>query len=369
MAQALDQALLALRAGQPAQAQAFIAQVLRTDPRNIDAWLLLEQCVEPTDRRKYCLQQVLLLSPDNQTARQRLAALELAQAPVAQKPEPPAAPVAVQVNEAPPALPQQSPAASGGTQPDVSEEPNHGPELAALQIADSMPASNVLETASTEPDYDLLRSASAPSPSGMESALIDEESFQPGPFAVESASISGDAFDDNQMAAIPESPAFSTITPESPAEAEVAAPDTSSAVTLPGIARNIDKNAIRARLEQAVSNIEGGRKAEGIAQLEEIVTLDPRNEMAWMWLGAAAEDDVRKRECYRQALAVNPRSKMARDYLQAVEARIGPASAADNGSDGTKSGGPSLIVWALIAILVVIIGIVVFFALRRFYIG
>jgi Flp pilus assembly protein TadD len=352
MSQALEEAKTAIQAGQLGQAQALIAQALRANPRDIDAWLLLEQCVEQNDRKKYCLQQVLLLEPSHQAARQRLADLT---APPAPEPPQPLSPDPVETTLTT-TTPPAAPAAEPEPEP-MSPSPAPAPEPTP-------------EPPNAEPDFDLLRSASAPPATEMESALMDEASFKPSPFMAPAGSISVNPNDENPLSSIPESPAFTAIAPEAAEDMDNSARLDSTAVTMPGIARNIDKNSIRARLEQAVSNLESGHKAEGIAQLEEVVALDPRNEMAWMWLGAAVDDDVRKREYYQQALAINPRSKMARDYLKAVESRLGSAPAVATAAEAeAPPRGPSLIWLALIAVIVVILGIIIFFVLRRYYLG
>lgn len=69
-------AIEAFRAGQRDIAGMAFARIVRAEPRNEAAWLWLSACVEQTDRRRACLERVLVLNPDHAEARRRLAALD-----------------------------------------------------------------------------------------------------------------------------------------------------------------------------------------------------------------------------------------------------------------------------------------------------
>lgn len=63
-------------AGQTAQAQARLADLLRQDLRHEQAWFLMAQVVETNDRRRQCLGRVLALNPGHDRARRMLTQLE-----------------------------------------------------------------------------------------------------------------------------------------------------------------------------------------------------------------------------------------------------------------------------------------------------
>lgn len=73
---ALQEAIEALRAGKRAEAQALLAQVIKQDPKNEQAWLWLSQAVESDAQRRVCLERVLQINPDNPAAQRGLRHLQ-----------------------------------------------------------------------------------------------------------------------------------------------------------------------------------------------------------------------------------------------------------------------------------------------------
>ena len=71
----LKQAIAAAKAGRKAEARRLLEAVLDADERNEQAWLWLGEVVESEEERLICLENVLVINPDNQTARQGLAFL------------------------------------------------------------------------------------------------------------------------------------------------------------------------------------------------------------------------------------------------------------------------------------------------------
>ena len=53
-------------------AQKMLKQVLIQEPKNVEAWLALAEVVQKPDIKAKCLEQVLKIDPDNDTARQQL---------------------------------------------------------------------------------------------------------------------------------------------------------------------------------------------------------------------------------------------------------------------------------------------------------
>ena len=95
--QLLQQGIAAIQAGQKKEAQALLAQLVKTEPHNSQAWLWLAAAVDQKEQRRYCLRRTLALDPVNSIARQALA--QVAEPPPPLPPSPsappsPAAPIA-----------------------------------------------------------------------------------------------------------------------------------------------------------------------------------------------------------------------------------------------------------------------------------
>lgn len=86
----LEQARLAKRAGNVVQARTLLSQIIKANPRDEDAWLLLAEVAEKPEHATYCLDQVLKLNPVNMLAVERLHALKTPPQPVATRPPSPA---------------------------------------------------------------------------------------------------------------------------------------------------------------------------------------------------------------------------------------------------------------------------------------
>src|SRR3990172_705596 len=72
---ALEQAAGAIRQGNKSQAKIILAEVIRQEPRNEAAWLLLADAVERKEHAIDCLERVLKFNPNSQVAHKRLASL------------------------------------------------------------------------------------------------------------------------------------------------------------------------------------------------------------------------------------------------------------------------------------------------------
>lgn len=73
MDQRLNQAISAARAGETRNAQRLLADVLKDDPDQVQAWFLLSHLVDAPEQQTAYLSKVLTLEPGHQQARQRLA--------------------------------------------------------------------------------------------------------------------------------------------------------------------------------------------------------------------------------------------------------------------------------------------------------
>lgn len=72
----LQRASAAIAAGNKGEAHQLLAQAIKADPNNVDAWLLLSQTAALPEQQKTFLKRVLIIDPDNQTAKSRLEVLE-----------------------------------------------------------------------------------------------------------------------------------------------------------------------------------------------------------------------------------------------------------------------------------------------------
>ncbi|GAA5531329.1 hypothetical protein [Herpetosiphon gulosus] len=76
MNELINQAQAALLSGDLTRARGHLAQVIQQEPLNVLAWLMLSEVIHEPERQRECLQRVLALEPQNQTAQKRLAALD-----------------------------------------------------------------------------------------------------------------------------------------------------------------------------------------------------------------------------------------------------------------------------------------------------
>ncbi len=83
----LQDAIDAIQAGDPTGGKALLAKLLLQDPSNEAAWIWMSGTVEDVDQRRYCLEKVLEINPENATAKAGLARLGV-QPPITVPPTP-----------------------------------------------------------------------------------------------------------------------------------------------------------------------------------------------------------------------------------------------------------------------------------------
>src|SRR5215217_1644468 len=76
-----QQGIQAAKAGQKDNARDLLQQSIRIDPYNEAAWLWLASVARDNRERLFCLQKLLEINPQNETARKALDAANQAQAP------------------------------------------------------------------------------------------------------------------------------------------------------------------------------------------------------------------------------------------------------------------------------------------------
>ena len=68
-------------------------------------------------------------------------------------------------------------------------------------------------------------------------------------------------------------------------------------------------------LQQAIAAIKAGDKETGQQLLAQVISADPQNEAAWVWLATVVDDPQRQRECLHKVLKMNPNNEIARRSL------------------------------------------------------
>ena len=63
-----EEAMARVNAGELSQGRALLERTLEQDPNNDRAWVWLSGCVEDPRQRRICLEQALIVNPDNQAA-------------------------------------------------------------------------------------------------------------------------------------------------------------------------------------------------------------------------------------------------------------------------------------------------------------
>ena len=73
----LQAGITAVREGRHAEARALLKEALQTDAHSEQGWLWMSAAVETDDERRICLERVLAINPNNQTARAGLEKLSV----------------------------------------------------------------------------------------------------------------------------------------------------------------------------------------------------------------------------------------------------------------------------------------------------
>ena len=72
-------------------------------------------------------------------------------------------------------------------------------------------------------------------------------------------------------------------------------------------------------LQQAILAIQSGDKERGRQLLSDVILANPRNETAWMWMSAVAENEERERYCLGRVLSINPNNQAAQEGLRRLQ--------------------------------------------------
>jgi len=77
----LQQAIVMIKSGDKKGGGQLLAEIVRRDPRNGNAWLWLTSCVSTSEQKIYCLKKVLEIEPNNQVALATLPKLQQIERP------------------------------------------------------------------------------------------------------------------------------------------------------------------------------------------------------------------------------------------------------------------------------------------------
>src|SRR5215211_1196292 len=72
----LQQAIALIKAGNKKQGGQMLADIVKSDPRNVNAWLWLSSCVNTDEQRIYCLKKVLAIDSNHKVALSALSKLQ-----------------------------------------------------------------------------------------------------------------------------------------------------------------------------------------------------------------------------------------------------------------------------------------------------
>jgi uncharacterized protein YjbI with pentapeptide repeats len=113
MSDKLQQAITLIKSGDKQSGGRLLAEILKAEPRNETAWLWMSSLVDNDEQRRYCLEQVLTINPNNQLAKKGLAKLqqkqEIQPKPVESPKQPIQPPSVVQPETAEPPSPMSAP--------------------------------------------------------------------------------------------------------------------------------------------------------------------------------------------------------------------------------------------------------------------
>ncbi len=128
----LKQGIAALKAGRKVEARDLLSQVVKQEPHNEMAWLWLGGAVQTDKERRFCLERVLTINPQNDAARRALDRMLMSREMAGERPQEPAEPV--QVDESVKAAPAESGEEEGRR--DDTPQPTEPPLMASDQPRD-----------------------------------------------------------------------------------------------------------------------------------------------------------------------------------------------------------------------------------------
>lgn len=81
----LQEAITLIKSGKKKEGGQILSEIVKKEPRNIDAWLWLTSCVNSNEQRIFCLKKVLEIDPNHNMARSALSKLQQPEQPSEQE--------------------------------------------------------------------------------------------------------------------------------------------------------------------------------------------------------------------------------------------------------------------------------------------
>lgn len=81
----LQEAIALIKSGKKKEGGQMLAEIVKKDPRNINAWLWLSSCVNSDPQKIFCLNKVLEIDPNHNVARSALSKLQQPEQPTEQE--------------------------------------------------------------------------------------------------------------------------------------------------------------------------------------------------------------------------------------------------------------------------------------------
>ena len=72
-------------------------------------------------------------------------------------------------------------------------------------------------------------------------------------------------------------------------------------------------------LQKGIHAAKDNRIVEARSILKQVIALDPRNEMAWLWLSGTVETDKQRIACLENVLTINPNNQIAQKGLSVLK--------------------------------------------------
>ncbi len=92
------------------------------------------------------------------------------------------------------------------------------------------------------------------------------------------------------------------------------------------------QESLNQMLHQGIAAARAGQREAARTILQNVVRLDPRNEIAWMWLSSVAADDTERLFCLKKLLEINPANEFALKGLKALGVEPGRGAGEQVGS-------------------------------------
>ncbi|MBI5029113.1 MAG: response regulator [Chloroflexi bacterium] len=79
-------------------------------------------------------------------------------------------------------------------------------------------------------------------------------------------------------------------------------------------------------LRNGIAAAKAGNRVQARQDLTRVTELDPKNDLAWLWLASIAESLEGSRNCLQRAIEINPANAQAVKGLEMIQARIAQAT-------------------------------------------